>query len=170
VFLFQNLLMKQIDLHDPSSSYYNVKKCPWNTMYLNIFMMFEKFEIKKVYWLSLICSTFRSKSGNLKELCEISNISWNTKCGLSSYRKTHIEWCIAILRFFFTIIIKSLKRSFGDFLFLHRFLLLLLLFLFGFKVAAIANQNGRHIVQHVLLPVNIHFHWNLFIFEFLTIF
>ena len=25
-------------------------------------------------------------------------------------------------------------------------------------------------VQHVLLPVNIHFHWNLFIFEFLTIF
>ena len=25
-------------------------------------------------------------------------------------------------------------------------------------------------LQHVLLPVNIHFHWNLFIFEFLTIF
>jgi hypothetical protein len=25
-------------------------------------------------------------------------------------------------------------------------------------------------VQHVLLSVNIHFHWNLFIFEFLTIF
>ena len=25
-------------------------------------------------------------------------------------------------------------------------------------------------VQHVLLPVNIHFHWNLFIFEFLTIY
>jgi hypothetical protein len=24
-------------------------------------------------------------------------------------------------------------------------------------------------VPHVLLPVNIHFHWNLFIFEFLTI-
>ena len=31
-------------------------------------------------------------------------------------------------------------------------------------------QNGRHMLQHVLLPVNIHFHWNLFIFEFLTIF
>ena len=31
-------------------------------------------------------------------------------------------------------------------------------------------QNGRHMVQHVLLPVNIHFHWNLLIFEFLTIF
>jgi hypothetical protein len=30
-----DLLMKQIDLHDPSSSYYNVKKCAWNTMYLN---------------------------------------------------------------------------------------------------------------------------------------
>jgi Ulp1 family protease len=25
-------------------------------------------------------------------------------------------------------------------------------------------------VQHVLLPVNIHFHWNLFIFEFLIIY
>jgi hypothetical protein len=41
---------------------------------------------------------------------------------------------------------------------------------FGFKMAAIANRNGRNMVQHVLLPVNIHFHWNLFIFEFLTIF
>jgi Ulp1 family protease len=30
--------------------------------------------------------------------------------------------------------------------------------------AKIANQNGRHMVQHVLLPVNIHFHWYLFIF------
>jgi hypothetical protein len=29
---------------------------------------------------------------------------------------------------------------------------------FGFKMAAIANQNGCHMVQHVLLPVNIHFH------------
>jgi hypothetical protein len=37
-------------------------------------------------------------------------------------------------------------------------------------VAAIANRNGHHMVQHVLLPVNIHFHWNLFIFEYLTIF
>jgi hypothetical protein len=27
-----------------------------------------------------------------------------------------------------------------------------------FLMAAIANQNGRHMVQHVLLPVNIHFH------------
>ena len=35
---------------------------------------------------------------------------------------------------------------------------------FGFKMAAISNQNGHHMVQHVLLPVNIHFHWNLFIF------
>jgi hypothetical protein len=41
---------------------------------------------------------------------------------------------------------------------------------FGFKMAAIANQNGRHMVQHVLLPVNIHFHWNLLIFEFLAIY
>jgi hypothetical protein len=41
---------------------------------------------------------------------------------------------------------------------------------FGFKMAAIANQNGRRMVQHVLLPVNIHFHWNLFIFEFSTIY
>jgi hypothetical protein len=32
------------------------------------------------------------------------------------------------------------------------------------------KPNGRHMVQHVLFPVNIHFHWNLFIFEFLTIF
>jgi hypothetical protein len=31
-------------------------------------------------------------------------------------------------------------------------------------MAAISNQNGHHMVQHVLLPVNIHFHWNLFIF------
>ena len=31
-------------------------------------------------------------------------------------------------------------------------------------------QNGRHMVQHVLLPVNIHFHWNLLIFLFLTIY
>jgi hypothetical protein len=38
------------------------------------------------------------------------------------------------------------------------------------EVAAIANRNGNHMVQHVLLPVNIHFHWNLFIFEYLTIF
>ena len=37
-------------------------------------------------------------------------------------------------------------------------------------MAAIANQNGHHMVQHVLLPVNIHFHWNIFIFEFLTIY
>ena len=37
-------------------------------------------------------------------------------------------------------------------------------------MAAIANQNGRHMVQYVLLPVNIHLHWNLFIFEFLTIY
>ena len=41
---------------------------------------------------------------------------------------------------------------------------------FGFKMATIANQNGRHMVQHVLLPVNIHFQSNLFIFEYLTIF
>jgi hypothetical protein len=37
-------------------------------------------------------------------------------------------------------------------------------------MATIANRNGRNMVQHVLLPVNIHFHWNLLIFEFLTIF
>jgi hypothetical protein len=37
-------------------------------------------------------------------------------------------------------------------------------------MATIPNQNGRHMVQHVLLPVNIHFHWNLFIFEFSTIY
>jgi Ulp1 family protease len=37
-------------------------------------------------------------------------------------------------------------------------------------MAAIANQNGGHMVQHVLLPVNIHFHWNLFVLEFLTIY
>jgi hypothetical protein len=42
-----DLLMKQIDLHDPSSSYYNVNKL--YLKYLNIFIMFEKFEIKKVY-------------------------------------------------------------------------------------------------------------------------
>jgi hypothetical protein len=29
---------------------------------------------------------------------------------------------------------------------------------FGFKMAAIANRNGRNMVQHVLLPVNIYFH------------
>jgi hypothetical protein len=29
---------------------------------------------------------------------------------------------------------------------------------FGFKMATIANQNGRHMVQHVLLSVNIHFY------------
>jgi hypothetical protein len=29
---------------------------------------------------------------------------------------------------------------------------------FGFKMAAIANQDGRHMVRHVLLPVNIHLH------------
>jgi hypothetical protein len=33
-------------------------------------------------------------------------------------------------------------------------------------MAAIENQNGRHMVEHVLLSVNIHFHWNRFIFEF----
>ena len=37
-------------------------------------------------------------------------------------------------------------------------------------MATIANRNGHNMVQHFLLPVNIHFHWNLFIFEFLTIF
>jgi hypothetical protein len=37
-------------------------------------------------------------------------------------------------------------------------------------MATSTNQNGRHMVQHVLFPVNIHFHWNLFIFEFLTIY
>jgi hypothetical protein len=31
---------------------------------------------------------------------------------------------------------------------------------FWFKMATIANQNGRHMVQHVLLPVNIH-KWRL---------
>ena len=37
-------------------------------------------------------------------------------------------------------------------------------------MAAIANRNGHNMVQHILLPININFHWNLFIFEFLTIF
>ena len=37
-------------------------------------------------------------------------------------------------------------------------------------MAIIANQNGRHMVQYVLHPVNIHFHWNLLILEFLAIF
>ena len=37
-------------------------------------------------------------------------------------------------------------------------------------MATIANQNGRNMVQYILLPVNIHFHWNRFIFEFLTMF
>ena len=37
-------------------------------------------------------------------------------------------------------------------------------------MAAIANRNGSNMVQHVLHNVNIHFHWNLFIFEFLAIF
>ena len=37
-------------------------------------------------------------------------------------------------------------------------------------MAAIANQNGRHMAQHVLLLVIIHFHRNLFIFEFLAIY
>ena len=27
-------------------------------------------------------------------------------------------------------------------------------------MATIANRNSRNMVQHVLLPVNIHFHWN----------
>jgi hypothetical protein len=27
-----------------------------------------------------------------------------------------------------------------------------------FVLCTIANQNGRHMVQHILLPVNIHFH------------
>jgi hypothetical protein len=36
-------------------------------------------------------------------------------------------------------------------------------------MAAIANQNGHRMVQHVLLPVNIHSHY-IFIFEFLTIY
>jgi hypothetical protein len=29
---------------------------------------------------------------------------------------------------------------------------------FEFKMATSTNQNGRHMVQHVLFPVNIHFH------------
>ena len=29
---------------------------------------------------------------------------------------------------------------------------------FGLKMADIANRNGRNMVQHVLLPVDIHFH------------
>jgi hypothetical protein len=29
---------------------------------------------------------------------------------------------------------------------------------FGFKMAAIANRIGRNMVQHFLLPVNIHLH------------
>ena len=37
-------------------------------------------------------------------------------------------------------------------------------------MATTVNRNGCNMVQHVLLPVNIHFHLNLFIFEFLTIF
>ena len=40
---------------------------------------------------------------------------------------------------------------------------------FGIKMAAIANRNCRNMVQHVLLPVTIHFHGNLLIFELLTI-
>ena len=38
-----------------------------------------------------------------------------------------------------------------------------------FKMATIANRNGRSMVQHVLLPVNIHFHWNLLIFILVAI-
>jgi hypothetical protein len=33
---------------------------------------------------------------------------------------------------------------------------------FLFKMATIANQNGDHMVQHVLLPVNIHVHFLIF--------
>jgi hypothetical protein len=40
---------------------------------------------------------------------------------------------------------------------------------FGLKMAAIANRNDRNMVQHVLPPVNIHYPWNLFIFEFLDL-
>ena len=40
----------------------------------------------------------------------------------------------------------------------------------GFLYFAIANRNGHNMVQHVFLPVNIHCHWNLFIFEFSAIF
>jgi Ulp1 family protease len=40
----------------------------------------------------------------------------------------------------------------------------------GLEISKIANQNGRNMVQYILLPVNIHFHWNRFIFEFLTMF
>jgi hypothetical protein len=39
---------------------------------------------------------------------------------------------------------------------------------FGFKMAAIANQDGRHMVQHVLLPVNIHFHEPLMILQIIS--
>jgi hypothetical protein len=35
---------------------------------------------------------------------------------------------------------------------------------FGLKMATIANRNGRNMVQHVLLPVNIH----LIVFGFLS--
>ena len=37
---------------------------------------------------------------------------------------------------------------------------------FGFKMAAIANQNGRHMEQYVLLSVTIYSYWNLFILKF----
>jgi hypothetical protein len=44
---------------------------------------------------------------------------------------------------------------------------------FGFKMAAIANQNGCHMVQHVLLPVNkfrtlMTYHYKLFFHTFGT--
>jgi hypothetical protein len=39
-----------------------------------------------------------------------------------------------------------------------------------FQNGSRCHGNQDDMVQHVLLPVNIHFHWNLFIFEFLTIY
>jgi hypothetical protein len=36
---------------------------------------------------------------------------------------------------------------------------------FWFKMATIAIQNSRHVVQHVLFSVNIHFHWNLLMLQ-----
>jgi hypothetical protein len=33
-------------------------------------------------------------------------------------------------------------------------------------MAAIANQNGRHMEQYVLLSVTIYSYWNLFILKF----
>jgi hypothetical protein len=91
----------------------------------------------------LVCYGGHFESKMAVKLCIRKTAELPSNSGSAQF---HVSWLFDFI-FYQKPLYKSLHQSF--FYFGSHF---------GFKMAAIVNQNGRHMVQHVLLPVNIHFH------------